>query len=326
MLNNIIYDNLMDFSIQFDTLLSAEQGVVLGFGVFDGVHPGHRLIIRNVCEMADSCGALAGAVTFVPHPRAVLPGGGDPPLIISLEQRLAELRNAGAQVTGIIPFTPEFGAMAPEEFLEGLLKSQPFTLKGICVGEDWRFGSKGKGDAAMLEKFCCENGILFRAVKRLKLGELNISSSTIREAAKAGELEKAAKIMGRNLTLSGKVVRGFGVAGKELAAPTANLALDHGLLLPDGVYAGAGEIAEGRFAAVLNIGVAPTYNVQVRRIEVHLLNFKGSLYDRPLKVELLKYLRPERKFDSPEALKEQITHDIAEAVVIYNNQVSGGII
>ena len=324
MLNDIIYDRFMDFSIQFDTLLSGEQGVVLGFGVFDGVHPGHRLILRNVCEMADSCGAIPGAVTFVPHPRAVLPGSEAPKLILSVEERLAQLRNAGAQITGIIPFTAGFGAMAPERFLENLLKSPRFTLKGICVGEDWRFGSKGKGDAAMLEKFCRENKLLFRGVKRLKLEGINISSSTIREAAAAGDLDKAAKIMGRHLTLSGKVVRGFGVAGKELDAPTANLALDHGLLVPDGVYAGIGEVAEGRFAAVLNIGVAPTYKVEQRRIEVHLLNFKGVLYDKPLKVELLKYLRPERKFDSPAALKEQITHDIAQAVVIYNNQESGG--
>ena len=101
MLNNIIYDKFMDFSIQFDTPVAPEQGVVMGFGVFDGVHPGHKLIVSSVREMASSCGALPGAVTFVPHPRAVLPGMEAPELIISVEERLKQLRLAGAQITGV---------------------------------------------------------------------------------------------------------------------------------------------------------------------------------------------------------------------------------
>ena len=308
----------MDFSIQFETLPPAEKGVVLGFGVFDGVHPGHRLILRNVCLMAAESGSVPGAVTFVPHPRAVIPGMTAPPLIISVSDRLEELRKAGAEVTGIIPFTAEFGSLEPEKFLESLVGRKEFTLKGICVGEDWRFGSRGRGDAAMLESFCKSRGLLFRAVKRLKYDDVNISSSTVRELANSGNYDRAAEILGRHLTLTGEVVRGMGIAGKELAAPTANLKLDHGLIVPDGVSAGAAVTDEGTFPCVLNIGFAPTYNVAERRIEVHLLNFKGDLYGRKLKVELLEYLRGERKFPSPGALREQITHDIARAMAVYN--------
>lgn len=323
MLNDIIYDNFMDFSIRFDTPVPAGRDVVMGFGVFDGVHPGHRLIIRHVCEMAAEAGAVPAAVTFVPHPRAVLPGMTPPELIISVEERLKQLRAAGALLTGIIDFTAAFGALEPERFLEDLAADPSFTLKGICVGEDWRFGNRGKGDAELLERFCRERGLLFRGVKRLTCDGINISSSTIREFAGAGELEKAAKILGRDLELSGTVVRGFQAAGKELDAPTANLRLDHGLLFPDGVYAGAACVENRQFPAVLNIGVAPTYAVKERRVEVHLLNFKGDLYGKKLQVKLWGYLRKERKFPSPEALKEQITRDIAQATVIYNNN-SGG--
>ena len=314
----------MDFSIQFDTLDAPGSGVVMGFGVFDGVHPGHRLIIRNVCEMAASAGAVPAAVTFVPHPRAVLPGQSAPGLIISVEERLRQLRAAGAQAAGVIDFTPEFGAMEPERFLEGLLEDPQFTLKGIWVGEDWRVGSRGRGDAQLLERFCKERGLLFRAVKRLEYQGINISSSTIRELAAAGELEKAAQILGRELELSGTVVKGFRIAGKELAAPTANLHLDHGLIVPDGVYAGEAFVEGIPHAAVLNIGFAPTYGVEERRVEVHLLDFSGDLYGRQLRVKLLKYLRPERKFESPEQLRMQITQDIAQATVIYNNRRNNG--
>jgi riboflavin kinase/FMN adenylyltransferase len=314
----------MDFSIKFDSLSDGRPEIAVGFGVFDGVHPGHRLIISCVAAMAAERGALPAAVTFVPHPRAVIPGMEAPPLIISVEERLQQLRAAGAALTGIIPFTPSFGAMEPESFLTSLLRSPAFALTGICVGEDWRFGCGGKGNAAMLERFCSRNGLSFKAVKRLKAGDVNISSSVIRELAGKGDLAGAAGILGRELELSGSVVKGFRVAGKELEAPTANLELDHGLIVPDGVYAGSCCREGKNFTAVLNIGMAPTYGVGRRRIEVHLIGFNGDLYGEKITVKLLGYLRPERKFSSPEELKKQITRDIAEASVIYNKFVQKG--
>ena len=308
----------MDFSIQFDTQVPPGSPVVAGFGVFDGVHPGHRLIIREAAALASQLGALTAAITFVPHPRTVIPGAEVPELLLSIPERLKQLRLAGAQLTGIIDFTPAFAALEPEVFLEQLLELPQITLAGICVGEDWRFGKKGMGDSALLENFCRKKGLLFRALPRLYCGKVNISSSAIRSLAAQGDLDGAAELLGRPLSLTGKVVRGFQVAGKELAAPTANLALDHGLSVPDGVYAGA-VLRQGKLhAAVLNIGVAPTYDVKIRRVEVHLLDFKAELYGENLEVRLLKYLRPERKFPSPAELREQIQKDIAETKNLYN--------
>ena len=315
----IIYDNFMDFSIQFDTQVPSGRAAVAGFGVFDGVHPGHRLIIREAAALAAERNALTAAVTFVPHPRQVISGAEEPGLIISVAERVKQLRLAGADITGIIDFTPGFAALEPEVFLEQLLKISEIRLAGICVGEDWRFGRKGMGDAAMLERFCRERDLLFRAVPRLYCGSVNISSSMIRQLAGKGDLAGAAEILGRPLTLTGKVVHGFQAAGKELAAPTANLELDHGLIVPDGVYAGAVRRQGKLHAAVLNIGMAPTYNVYVRRVEVHLLNFKADLYGENLEVRLLKYLRGERKFPSVEMLREQIHKDIAETESLYKS-------
>ena len=309
----------MDFSIQFDTQVPSGSPAVAGFGVFDGVHPGHRLIIREATALASERGALTAAVTFVPHPRQVISGAEEPGLIISVAERVKQLRLAGADITGIIDFTPGFAALEPEVFLEQLLKVPEIRLAGICVGEDWRFGRKGMGDAAMLERFCRERGLLFRALPRLYCGSVNISSSMIRTLAGKGDLAGAAEILGRPLALTGKVVHGFQAAGKELAAPTANLELDHGLIVPDGVYAGA-VVRKGKIhAAVLNIGMAPTYNVNFRRVEVHLLNFKEQLYGENLEVRLLKYLRGERKFPSVEMLREQIHKDIAETESLYKS-------
>lgn len=310
----------MDFSIKFDTLPAGRPGLVIGFGVFDGVHPGHRLILSNVAELAAERNAVPAAVTFFPHPRAVIPGMTAPDAIISLDERIARLRKYGAAVTGIIDFTPEFGAMEPEDFLGSLLDRKEFRLEGICVGEDWRFGRKGKGDAAMLKAFAAAVGIGFRAVKRLEYNNTNISSTVIRELLSAGRLEEAEKILGSTPELCGTVRRGFRIAGSELNAPTANLELSAGILVPDGVYAGSAAVEGTLYAAVLNIGFAPTYGVNERRIEVHLLGFSGDLYDRELTVQLLKFLRQERKFASPAELREQITRDIAEATVIFNNK------
>ncbi len=316
----IIYDNFMDFSITFDGLPGGVPKLAIAFGVFDGVHPGHRLIVAETCKLARERGGVGAAVTFVPHPRAVVgkPGDAPPELLISVEERLKRLVACGAAATGVIGFTPEFGALEPEVFLAGLFRRRDFELAGICVGEDWRFGRQGRGDAALLKEFCAANNLGFKAVKRLRHGARDISSSAIRALLRQGKLDEARGMLGSAPSLAGTVIAGFHIAGKELDAPTANLKLEYGVLPPDGVYAGSAEIRGRRFPAVMNIGFAPTYGGSERRIEIHLPGFSGNLYGSFLTVELLGFLRPERKFDSPGALKEQIVLDISGANKIFN--------
>ena len=289
-------------------------GFIVAAGVFDGVHRGHAEIIRAASAAAEETGARVMALTFHPHPRALLSPGSAPALLVPEEERVRLLRAAGAHGCCFINFTAECAGLPPEEFLRRLRGNGLFSVSGICVGSRWRFGAGGAGGAGVLKKFCGENGWLFRPVDELTCGGVTISSSAIRAAAAAGDLERAAAMLGRDLRLYGTVERGFGIAGPRLSAPTANLKLAAGVLPPDGVYCGSASAEGGTYPAVVNIGVAPTFaEAGTRRIEVHLLDFSGSLYGASMSVALRRFLRPERKFASPEDLKRQIALDISEA-------------
>jgi len=295
--------------------------MVIAFGVFDGVHLGHRRIVETAKDLAAQRGALTAAVTFAPHPRELLAPGNPPQLLCSLEERRSRLLDAGADLTGVIRFDRAFADLEPQEFLGGLLKAPAFELAGICVGEDWRFGRRGAGDPELLRKFAQAHGLLFTALPKLQMYGQNISSTAIREAVAQGEVEKASAMLGRAPELSGIVERGFGIAAKDLNAPTANLVLMCGVMPADGVYAGVVTIPEGTFGAVMNIGIAPTYGGTAgRRIEIHLIGFSGSLYDRDLSVRLLGFLRKEQKFDTPSLLKKQIICDLKRAAAVFKEK------
>jgi len=282
--------------------------LVLAIGVFDGVHSGHRQIISRAAALAARSGASPAAVTFVPHPREVL---GEPPqLLMPVEERRRLLLQAGAWTTGTINFSPEIAALEPELFLRKL--TAELVLAGITVGEHWRFGRGGRGNRELLQEFARKNNITFLPCPELEMDGETVSSSAIRRYIAAGNLERAAAMLGRPPALYGKVVHGYGDATRRLDSPTANLELSCGILPPNGVYAGKVICGGTPFAAAVNIGCSPTFDRErsERRIEVHLLDFKGSLYDQELAVSLLKYLRPERRFDSVDELKAQIATDI----------------
>lgn len=304
-------DDFIKFSAP-EALSGIKRGVV-ALGVFDGVHRGHRKVVECARATAEKHSACAVALTFSPHPRLVLAGNDAVRLLMTESERLKCLRDCGADITGIISFSREIAAWEPERFLDELIGALPFELKGICVGSNWRFGRYGSGNRDILAAYCRLRDIDFVPVPEVEERGITVSSSVIRQLIRDGELAEVCKLAGRPPQLHGKVVPGMKVAGKELSAPTANLELACGILPPDGVYAGSAEL-EGKFyPAVLNIGVAPTYNVTVRRIEIHFIGYSGNLYGRELTVSLEKFLRPIRRFSSPEELKAQIMADIAEA-------------
>lgn len=286
---------------------------VIALGVFDGVHPGHRQVVKSAGNLAEKLGAVPGAITFVPHPRQILGGSGEFQLLLPEALRCEALLDAGAAFVGKINFSAEIAAWDAETFLTALRDCGLFELSGICVGSNWRFGRNGCGNKAVLEKFCAQNNIAFIPVDEVEDSGGIISSTRLRQLIASGELEKYREITGQYPLLDGVVVSGMHLAGKELSAPTANLELHCGVLPPHGVYAGYSTVDSVRYPAVLNIGPAPTYNVEQTRIEIHLPGFSGSLYDRELSVRLVKKLREIRKFDSVEELKQQIKQDIAAA-------------
>ena len=281
---------------------------IAAVGVFDGVHLGHQQIIRRAAARAQENNAQVLALSFAPHPRQLICPDNAPPLLLTVNERLERLLACGADLAGLIDFTPEVAALSPEDFLRKI--QIQFNICGICVGSNWRFGRKGSGDRAFLEKFCRENHWSLDAVPEVELDGVIISSSEIRQAAARGDLEYAAKMLGRGYKLTGIVEHGFHIATEKLAAPTANLRVTAGVMVPDGVYSGTVELEGKSFPAALNIGVAPTFGNDLHRVEIHLIGFNGTLYGRELEVTLHRFLRAERRFASPDELKAQIACDI----------------
>ncbi len=286
-------------------------------GVFDGVHLGHRKLLRELRLRAEEKNAVLAALTFVPHPRQVL--GGDPGrvhLLIPVEERVRLLHEAGADIVLALNFTPEFSRLAPEDFLEKIFQPEKGRIAAIGVGANWRFGFRGAGNVELLEKWGRQCAVNCVAVPEMKIDGEVVSSSAVRRAVGAGNLELAIRMLGRPYALCGVISGGFEVAGKVLKHPTANILVKDGILPPDGVYAASIEVEGlGRaFPAAVNIGVSPTfaYGGAKRRVEAHILGFSGDIYSRRARLCPLHYLRPERAFPDPEALKKQIEKDIDE--------------
>ena len=265
---------------------------VAAIGSFDGVHRGHR----RVLETARAAGTPVTVVTFWPHPRLVL--GNRVDLLSTLERRIELLEQAGVDEVLIVEFTPELAAREPAEFADSVLRQ--IGAKVIVVGESFRFGRAAAGDPTLLR----ELGFDVRTVATLE----GVSSTNVRSLLREGDVESAARLLGRPPELEGTVVLGD-QRGGTLGYPTANLSVPTDLLVPAyGIYAGA---ALGHRAAI-SIGVNPHYGGDERRIEPHLLDFEGDLYGRRLVVELWRRLRDERAFSSEAELVAQITRDVEE--------------
>jgi riboflavin kinase/FMN adenylyltransferase len=264
----------------------------VAIGTFDGVHLGHRAVIRAAVD----AGLVPTVVTFDPHPRTVL--GNQVELLSTLERRLELLDKYGVEDVLVVEFTEDVAALAPAEFVDRYLVE--IGTRVVAVGAGFRFGRAREGDVELLRSL----GLDARQVPLVE----NVSSTRIRQLAHACDLEGAARLLGRPLEVDGTVVSGDR-RGKTLGFPTANLRVDPQLLVPGyGIYAGA---AEGKRAAI-SIGVNPHYGGTERRIEAYLLDWEGDLYGDRLVLELWRKLRDERAFASEADLVAQIARDVAE--------------
>jgi riboflavin kinase/FMN adenylyltransferase len=273
-----------------DELERRPRGVALG--TFDGVHRGHRAVL----DEARAAGRTVTVVTFDPHPRVTF--GNRVELITSLERRLELLAEAGIEETLVVHFDLDFAQLEPEEFADRVLRA--IGAEVVVTGEDFRFGRRRRGDPDLLR----ELGFDTRVVPNVE----GVSSTTIRELVQAGQVDAAARLLGRPHEVEGIVVAGD-ARGGTLGFPTANLAVDPQLLVPGyGIYAG---FAAGHRAAI-SIGTNPHYGGHERRIESFLLGFAGDLYGRRLVVEVWTRLRDELVFDDEQALIEQIARDVEE--------------
>ncbi len=298
--------------IHGDSLAALGLGpLAVALGVFDGVHRGHQRLLDALAGLAKQTNATPVALTFDPHPRSVLHPDEPTRLLLPPRVRAEFLLHYGARKVLVYPFTPAFSACTAESFLDTLFASAEIT--GICVGANWRFGAKGAGNAAMLKSYTAKHGARTIPVPEVEYQKEPISSSRIRRLVAAGRLDDAAELLGRPYRLYGTVEHGKNFAGPGLGCPTANLALEHGILPPDGVYAARVFLPDAReYPAAVNLGFSPTFQWAGvgRRLELHLLDYSGDLYGKELSVELIAHLRPECVFSGPAELTRQIEIDI----------------
>ena len=301
-----------------------EAPVAATIGVFDGVHRGHQTVLAALVSWAHQDGGDSVVVTFDRHPREVLLGE-RPAALASLEHRLVLLARAGVDAALVLPFDGTTAATSAEDFVRHVLVGALGARK-ILLGANHRFGHGREGDLALLQRLGPALGFEARLVPLEPADETGVvvSSTAIREAIREGRLGEAERMLGRPVSVLGRVVRGD-ARGRLLGFPTANLDLQHEARPPRGVYAALVSVLEPgtqepplharRHLAVVNVGRRPTFHPEAGEdlVEVHLLDFAGDLYDRVLEVSFLAKLRDEQRFPGVEALIAQITADAADA-------------
>ena len=283
------------------------QPVHWAMGFFDGVHRGHHRVIAS----ADTPGSLRGVLTFAEHPLAVLAPQKQPKLITpDVEQKRALLEAAGVQVLLALPFTAELAATRPREFLDSLRAVCP--MAGISVGRNWHFGRGGAGDAAFVESYAVEYGLNACVQDMAEYEGERICSTRIRELLSAGNLPLVREMLGHEFSITGVVEQGQKLA-RQLGFPTVNMrVLPNAALPPAGVYEVQTLVDDELIRGIANLGIRPTIDeaCKVVRLETHLIGWQGNLYGRRMQVDLLRFLRPEKRFGSVEELRAQIAADV----------------
>ena len=289
----------------------------ISIGNFDGVHVGHREILRRVVEIARAEGWKAAALTFDPHPTKLVAPERAPRLLTTLDQRARLMLEQGIDQTLILPFTQEIARLAPEEFVRTILVNKLKT-RAALVGANFHFGHKAAGTAETLEElgaqFSFETEIVPPVVCRGRI----VSSSEVRRLIWAGQVSQACRMLGRPYALEGAVVRGHGVGAKQ-TVPTLNLDTQAEVLPKIGVYITRtrDRLGSREWPSVTNIGHRPTFNGHQLTIETYLLSALVGPPPEEIAVEFLRWVRDERKFESPEALKAQILRDVTRAQVYF---------
>lgn len=285
---------------------------VATIGFFDGVHRGHRFLINQIKEVAAKDGLCSALVTFPVHPRQVIQTSYRPQLLSSPQEKLELLASTGIDYCILLPFTTELSLLSAQEFMQ-LLRDQ-FNIRTLIVGYDHRFGHNRSESFEDYCRYGEELGIYIVRARAYTDGEDKISSSVIRQLLKEGDVGRAAKFLGYNYYLDGTVVDGYKV-GRKIGFPTANLKVDcpNKLIPSEGVYAVYVYVEGKKWAGMLNIGHRPTLNNGTDlSIEVNILHFSDDIYHKEMRLEFVRFLRPEEKYDTVDALIAQMHIDREE--------------
>lgn len=292
-------------------ILVMMQKVCYALGFFDGVHRGHRAILDAARANAANNAMVSGAFTYKNHPKSITAKAA-PPMLTTQQERCELFLSCGIERIVMLEFTAEFAQVEPEEFIAIL--EEKYDCGGVCCGENFHFGAKGRGDAELLQYICAKKNILCQVVKPVKIGDAQISSTEIRKMVEKGKMQEAQKALCRPFSLEGKIIHGDGRGAKN-GVPTINFDIKAEDICPKvGVYATFVRIADNVYSAVTNAGTRPTFYENGKRgIETHLLDYNGDIYDKTARVYFMDFLREERAFGNKEDLYRQISLDIEHA-------------
>lgn len=295
-----IFTTLKDFK--------SDKPTTVTLGTFDGVHLGHKKIIERLTKFSPSENTSL-VLTFFPHPRMVLQGDSDLKLLNTIDEKAALLEKAGLENLIIHPFDQSFSELTAEEFVKNILVEQ-FNIGKIIIGHDHRFGKNRSADIHDLMAFGKKYHFDVEQISAQEIDEVSISSTKIRNALHEGNIALANEYLGYNYFLTGTIVKGKQL-GRTIGFPTANLKIDQNykLIPQNGVYVVKSNIEGQTVFGMMNIGTNPTVGGQTQTIETNFLDFEGDLYDKNLTIELLHRIRSEEKFDSLDALKNQLAKD-----------------
>jgi riboflavin kinase/FMN adenylyltransferase len=294
--------------------ISPDKDSMLTIGVFDGVHLGHRRLITELTGQAQQKDLLAGVVTFRQHPEDLLSPGKRLPFLTDIKTRTKLLKDAGVDFIVTLSFNKELAGLSAREFMAHL--QQYLRMRGLVIGSDFALGKGREGDTGAIQQLGKEMGFSVTVVPPLKINGEIISSTALRKALAAGNINKIKELTGRPYSLHGKVVEGAG-RGEGLGFPTANMDVKSGQALPpDGVYVGLTRANGKVYQSMTNIGRNPTFGDTERTVESYLVDYHGDLYGKEVYLDIVARLRDEKKFSSAVELKRQISQDIVQGKTI----------
>lgn len=298
--------------------LNKIPNAIVTSGTFDGVHLGHQKILKRLNEIAEKENGKTVLITFWPHPRLVLKKGADLKLLSTIDEKIDLLKSFGLDYLIVIPFTEEFSKLSSFDFVKKVLMDAIGTYK-LVIGYDHHFGRNREGSFQYLKENAEQFGFEVEEISREDIDDIGISSTKIRNALKAHEIEVANEFLGRPYEMRGKVIHGDS-KGREFGFPTANLdiAEDYKLIPENGVYAVEVEFYGSVFKGMLNIGTRPTVDGEDKRIEVNLFDFDNDIYGETLIVRFFKFIRIEQKFSDIHQLKNQLELDKVAVKKIFN--------
>ncbi len=284
---------------------------VVTIGVFDGVHIGHRAVIKKIVRRAKAVGAVSIVVTFDPHPLKVLGAGHLVPSLMSLKHRVRAIKDMGVDKVMVMKFDRRLSGMDPDGFIKNIIRKRLNAVE-VFVGEDFCFGKGAGADIRALKRIGTAAGLKVYPVPAVRSEGRIISSSGIRGLVSAGRIREASKLLGRPFSILGTVVSGAKLA-RVLGYPTANINPHHEAMPPSGVYAVNVKLNKRLLKGVMNIGVRPTFYDHGRdaepSIEAHIFDFHGSIYGKDLEIIFVKRIRAEKKFNTIDSLIAQVRRD-----------------